>query len=431
MDEKIDGSGLISGSGQDLMRGNRRGILHFSADQLRAVAITLYFSMPFIKWVIGFILPAFAGYSSILLSWIPIFILLFLQRGKMKVFDFVLLLAGVLLFFALTYLVHPEYSYWYSREYFGVWDYVLRPDNGLYAYLFLRLLEDPKKILKCLRISAFLCFIYYAYTFYQAISVGYWLTSWDGELMKSSYSLEFGYNLLLYALVFLYCALKEKKFLDWLMVGLCLFMILGGGSRGPLLDVLIFLVLFLLVELKNGRAKYLILSLVAVLGFTFYFLYAPILAFLSGALENVGISSRSIQMLLAGNISNDNGRIIIWRRAIQMIQENPFGYGAMGSRHVIYEIIHVGHPHNLFLEILIDYGVFVGGGLIIAGIVSAIRILTMKHIGEWRGLFLIFLGASSQLLLSGTYWHRAWIWALLSIGISIRYLRKRESVQNG
>ena len=91
----------------------------------------------------------------------------------------------------------------------------------------------------------------------------------------------------------------------------------------------------------------------------------------------------------------------------------------------------MGHPHNVFLEFLIDYGVLLGTGLIVGGIVSLIRILRMPDIGEWKGLALIFTGCSFQLLLSGTYWHRMWLWALLSVGVSVHYMRKKGFVQNG
>lgn len=53
-------------------------------------------------------------------------------------------------------------------------------------------------------------------------------------------------------------------------------------------------------------------------------------------------------MLLVNNITDDSGRLVIWNVAVDMIKENPFGYGAMGTRHVISEIIIQGHPHNFF-----------------------------------------------------------------------------------
>ena len=114
-----------------------------------------------------------------------------------------------------------------------------------------------------------------------------------------------------------------------------------------------------------------------------------------------------------------------------MIRENPLGYGAMGARHGIYEIIQVGHPHNVFLEILIDYGVFVGSGLIIAGLVTIFKLLMSNDIGEWKGLILIFVGLASQLLLSGTYWHRQGIWALLALFVGIRQWKKMRGNNNG
>ena len=37
----------------------------------------------------------------------------------------------------------------------------------------------------------------------------------------------------------------------------------------------------------------------------------------------------------------------------------------MGTRHIITDIIAAGYPHSIILEILVDYGVFIGGVLLL------------------------------------------------------------------
>ena len=430
MDERINENRWMRQT-PDLRENTRKGLFRFTLEDVKAAAVVLYFSAPFLKWVLGFFVSSYANYITMLLPWIPVLLLFGLQKARIKAFDFIVLWLGIIFFFCLTYLFHPDYEYWYTRDYYGVWDNVLRPDNGLYAYLFLRLLDDPKKILKCLKFSAFLCLLYYSYQFYQVIRVGYWITYWNGTLLHTSYNLEFGYNVLLYALVFLYSALKTKKLSDWIMAVLGLLLIVGGGSRGPVLDTFLFLIVYYLAMLNSRRNKLLLAFVLIAIGLGLYFFFTPILDFFSSLFEKIGVTSRFIKLFLAGDVADDNGRLAIWNRAIEMIRANPLGYGAMGSRQGIYEIIHVGHPHNVFLEFLIDYGVLLGTGLIVGGIVSLIRILRMPDIGEWKGLALIFTGCSFQLLLSGTYWHRMWLWALLSVGVSVHYMRKKGFVQNG
>lgn len=203
-------------------------------------------------------------------------------------------------------------------------------------------------------------------------------------------------------------------------------MIVGAGSRGPVLDIMIFIALYVVVELDNTKHKGIALLALSVLAIAIMVFYIPILTYLASVLDSLGLHSRFIRLFLEGNISDDNGRMIIWQRAVEMIRDNPFGYGAMGSRHVISNIIYVGHPHNIFLEILIDFGVLVGAGLIIGGTIAVIYMLKTRISDEWKGLIMILLGTSSQLLLSGTYWHRPGVWALLAIGVGVHVAKKRE-----
>lgn len=400
-------------------------------DQLAALAFILYFSMPLLKRLLRPISFGQTNFVAIAITYLPVFLLIFLGRKKRCWMEFIVLLSSIGFFFLFTYFFHPEYEYYYVRERYGVWDYVLRPDNGIYAFLFIRLVDDPKKILKYLLICSWLMFIHLGISFFEYIARGYWITVREGTTVHSSYNLTFGYDLLLFEIIFLYFALKYKKLIHWIMAIAGGIMMLAGGSRGPFLDILIFLVVYISVSIQRSRKKLFITSSLIALLLVLYFGYTPILNVISTFLSRMGLSSRLIKMIIAGTASDDNGRAEIWARAIQMIKEKPWGYGAMGSREGIYDLIYVGHPHNVFLEILIDYGVIFGAGIILTGFVAFFRMLKMPDIGEWTALILIFIGASCQLLLSGTYWYRPWLWVLLAIGISVYHFRRRERVING
>ena len=392
-----------------------------TSTMLAEVAIILFFAQPFLTWVLGFAFGRYSGYIMLLLPYVPVVLYFLVRQGRGFPYDFFVLLALLLLFFLVTYIIHPNYGSVYRREYYGIWDYVIKPTNGLYAYLFLRLIDDPKRILKCLRISAVMAYVYYAYTLYKAIRVGYWELNWDGEILRTSYSLEFGYDLLLYVLVFLYCAFKYKRMTDWVMGAAGVFMIMGAGSRGPILDIIIFVALYIFLEFENRKYKIVYGIALLILAAGILLFYVPLLNFLSGLMERFGLQSRFIRKMLSGDVADDNGRAQIWQHAIRMIKSNPLGYGAMGSRHEIIKTIFVGHPHNIFLEFMIDYGVILGPLLLIMGGITVIRCLKAPIEDEWKGLVIIFVGLSSQLLVSGTYWHRQGIWGLLAIIMGIKF----------
>lgn len=357
---------------------------------------------------------------SICIIYIPVLVLCIISPRKYIKIDFLILWISVILFLGITLLVHPEYEYWYARETYGVWDYVLRFDNDLYIYLFIRLVNDPKRILRNFKISSWIMYLYLGNQYYTAMKVGYWIqVRSDGTQIHSPYNLAFGYNVLSFALVFLYYALKEKKIIDWVAFGVGMLMIFIAGSRGPLLCVLLFLFFYFLTVFKEsniGRKSIYVIAFI-VIAILVWVSYSNILNVIANLLDEFNISSRSFRMLISGNISDDNNRLPIWNAAINMIKDHPLGYGAMGTRHVIGNIIIMGHPHNFILEIFIDYGVILGLLLLVCLICGICTNIFSKEREDWRGIFLIFFGRALQLFISGTYWHNIGFMGCIAVGV--------------
>lgn len=390
------------------------------------IFLFLYMCIPVLTFAFRFVLSkvglaSFAVPIVLTIVYFPLIICCFISK-KFIVKDFIVLLAFLTAFLGVTILVHPEYEPWYSRSDLGVWNYVLRPDNGLYIYLFLRLVNDPKKILKYIKLSALPMYLYFGYRLIMALRRGYWdQEDANGQTIKMAYNLSFGYDVLIFDLVFLYEALEKKKMFDWIGAGIGLLMIMLGGSRGPFLNIAIFFALYILIKVEKSKKKGLIITgLVAAVG-VLLLLYERILLFVATVFEKLNLSARIITTLIDGSVAEDNGREAIWNAAIEMIKNNPFGYGAMGTRHVVGHVHYVGHPHQFFLEFLVDYGVVIGGILLIYFAYKIVKILNMKNNEVWKGVFIIFLARFSQLLLSLTYWHSIGFWGVLAIGVCIQY----------
>lgn len=395
-----------------------------NADMLASFSFVSFFCVDFLKASLRMVFGAI-GLSSLVvpvcLIWIyfPL-ILLCIYKPRSIVPDFIALLAFLGLFFLTTLLFHPDYANWYAKDTYGAWDYVFRPDNGLYAYLFLRLIDNPKRLLKLLRISAFIMIAYQGCRLIPFLQTGYWTTSnQDGSIHYASYSLKFGYDVLLWALVFLYFAFDGKRRIDWIMAVLSIVYIVLGGSRGPFLCIIFFVAVYALVFNKSKKQKLVFAVLLFSAGTVLFVAYEQILQGLAELLDQFGLRSRIISRLIAGTVSDDNGRIVLWNATLDMIKENPFGYGAMGTRHVLDALIWAGYPHNFILELIADFGIFIGGGLVVFFAWRSVSILRMQDIREWRGLFLIFLGVFFQLMLSSTYYHRMGFWSALAVGVSI------------
>ena len=391
--------------------------------KLANIAFVLFYSIDLLRMLFSFVLGiSFSSPIAVILStivaYIPLF-LLFLLFPKTKKIDSILLLLGVCIFFLFTYLLHPEYEYWYAREGHGAWDYVLRPNNGIYIYVFVRTINDPEEIKKCLKPVALISLLFNGLRFFQAFQRGYWIVNdSSGIARQMSYNLTAGYELLFPTIIFLFFFFDEKKKRYFLLACVGLILILTGGSRGPLISLFIFLSIIFLRK-TEFRGKVFWISLGALLALLFFLIgYRQIAEFILGLLERMSIRSRTLQMMLTGEISNENGRERIYAAAIEMIKQRPIlGYGAMGDRHIISAIHYVGHCHNFFLEIMVNIGVVLGLPLIAFLFYHAVRIIVFSKDREWSDVFIIFFCTSCQLLTSLTFWHVDAPWAALAVGV--------------
>lgn len=398
--------------------------IKLNGDSLAILLFVMFYSMPFFRWVVEniFGLVSLSSFARpvILIVMYSLAALLVISNRKYSFLDFLLLLGLVVIFFALTYLFHPEYEFVYFREYYGVLPYVLRPDNGLYAYFFIRLLNEPRRLYKGLRISGYIMMAYSLVLLLFALRRGFWNEeNYLGQSVRLSYSLNFGYNLVLPICTFAYGALYEKRKGDFFIVAIGVVMVLLGGSRGPFLALMVFGVLYILMSTTETKHKIRNILLILIIGLFLFIYYRSILSALGSVLNSLHISSRTLDKLIQGSISEDNGRSVIWLAAINMIRENIFGYGAMGARHVLYHIHNVGHPHSFFLEIIIDYGVILGPILLAIMFIGSIKILFSKKYDEWRWVYLLFLAQACTLLTSYTYWHSTGIWGALGVAVCV------------
>lgn len=403
----------------------KKGRLSVGKEQLENVLFFLYLCYPISNL---FFLKIFSMLGAIsmavplglLVTYLPLLILVVYRDRNVFLPDFTIMFFIICLFFSITYLLHPEYEYWYTRSDFGVINYVLRPDNGLFIYMMIRIINDPDRILKWIKISGWPIYLFYGWQTMRAISRGYWVDiSNRGYEIHLSYSLSLGYDLLIFVLVFLYCALEEKKIVDWIgaIVGIAIIMI--AGSRGPFLDIAIFLVLYVGIKIVSSRKKVLLIFGISVTAGIVWSIFPYAISMLARVFDALHISSRFITKLLSGSITEGSGRNIIWEAAVRMIKENPLGYGAMGSRHVMSQYVYVAHPHQFFLELFIDFGVVFGALIIVLFAVSTIRILRMKGIDQWKGVFCIFFARACQLLISLTFWHSIGLWGVMAVGVCI------------
>lgn len=337
------------------------------------------------------------------------------------------ILISVILF-AYAYVSHPENRFYFIRETYGL-SRVFRPDRAIYFVIFVSLYKkNPQELLKTLWISSVLLCFFGGIEFLQAMMRGYWLEyDYSGQMAHFSYSLAFGYKMILPCLVFIYSYLKKRDILNLILSIVVFAMIFIGGSRGQLVCIAAFfcLMLFRFYSLSNNIYKCIIVSclmvffiIIALIGFQ------NIINLIGNLLESVGISSRTLDSLLSGDFTDDNSRFLIWERAINAIKNGGFfGYGVYGDRPIISSLHYAGYCHNIFLELMVNFGPVIGLFLSSIMVVRSIYIITIKEDSIWIDLFIIMFAISVQLLISMSFWYVMGFWGAVE---SSHYCKKRK-----
>ena len=221
-----------------------------------------------------------------------------------------------------------------------------------------------------------------------------------GFIIRSSMPeyMTFSYNLLLPTTFVLLLCIKEFRVYRAVVAILGVGLIFVAGCRGALLGVvispLIYIFFFGKLE-KNIKCRTTILLIAFLLVVLFF--YDPILQAVSSKLTSIGLNSRTLEMLLNSTITDDSSRGQILQNAMSQI--GFLGYGLWGDRVILNGI----YPHNIIVEILIDYGWILGSGLLI--LMTTILIRGFIKAGTSKSVVMCALFSSGivRLLLSGSY----------------------------
>ena len=396
-----------------------------SKDYLACVGLFFYLAKSPVRTVLAQFLhtPAlFNTWVSIALMYIPLMIMPFIGGKKRKVFDFCLVWLFMFFSCMMTSLFHPSYNYWLFEGEFNIWRCIFYPDQAMYLYLFIRLIDDPEKIFKTLKWAALLLLAYNLYKFVYSVYIqGYWESTGVYRDVEGQYNLGFGYDVLFLFVVFMVLGKRNSKWY-YCLSGISLFCIVMAGSRGPLLGVALILLLQLLDKIRNRPLSERIL----LIGLFVAAMAAILVNFTSimmgGAffLQRIGISSRTIMKIISGEISDDSGRTRLYQIAMDLIRSGgPFGNGIYGDRVAISSLttMWIGYCHEIALEILVDYGYVLGSFFLVMIVRRIVKILFAED-SEWRNLYIIFLISASQLILSGSYLFSSIFWGCFAVGVS-------------
>lgn len=239
--------------------------------------------------------------------------------------------------------------------------------------------------------------------------------------------MEAAYRMLPSIMYLIYYASVKKQVVYIAIAGVLSTVILIFGTRGPIVCMLVYVALLTIYySFKSRNLKKLLILLIIfaiVLSiFIFDSLFIEVTSVLSKAFEKIGFSTRIFNFIIEGDITASKGRESLAKQAVEAIIENPmWGYGITADR-AMFGI----YPHNMFLEILCQYGIVFGSLLIITMLVITVIALlkSRKNTRSFTfGLMLVSI-VFVKLMISSTYTIEPLLFFMM--GYFVLILRKKR-----
>lgn len=209
-----------------------------------------------------------------------------------------------------------------------------------------------------------------------------------GIVSIASYNMTFSFACVLPFVSFY----SHRKFYDWIICFVLFITVIAIGARGAALCMASYVVF----DLFQHKSRWRFLLIVIIV------MFIVSLPLLNDWLYSIGISSRSLNMLLNGDITSDSGRATIRNYFLNELIEHPvLGVGLFGDR----LLEGVAYCHNILLEVFLDFGIPLGGLLFCVGLIKLISLYFKsdrnnrnKIIGYFCALVLPFMTSGSYLI---------------------------------
>lgn len=230
------------------------------------------------------------------------------------------------------------------------------------------------------------------------------------------------YNLLPSIMYLIYYAIYKGRKIFWIIAGMAVGIIFIFGTRGPILCIIVFLVIFLLHRTIASRKKsnYLLLLILFIILIVFCVyddLLIKLVSFVANIFERFGFSTRIFDFFISGEATTSLGRKYLQKQVISAILDNPIrGYGFTGDQYLLGV-----YCHNLFLELWCHFGLIVGTVIILVLAILTAMALVKSRNNKKRFFFVIMLISMVyvKLMLSNSYTLEPYFFFMIGAFVSI------------
>ena len=227
---------------------------------------------------------------------------------------------------------------------------------------------------------------------------------------------------------FVYFLLTDdwKKIYIGILIGDAILILLFGG-RSAILCIAVALV-YKFIFVDKNRSLWIII--IGISGFLLPFFYDSILTWIVKTSSSYGISGGIQKYYNMGSIFLDSGRESINDSVRDIIGMNPYiGVGLGADRYYLgcYGFQYGWYPHNLFFELMIDFGIVIGVVAFTYILIQIVRVLFGNNQCGEGDLLLkicIFTGGFIVLLFSNSYLRSPMFFTIIAVTIKNRYSLK-------
>lgn len=266
------------------------------------------------------------------------------------------------------------------------------------AFIYTRSIKNFDEFFKLMKISSYIILVI-------SVIIGFFVLT--GRVYIGYYSMTLSYYVLIPAIIFIDELMTKFSHKGLLFVILSLLIIIGLGSRGPILCIITFTILkFVKQNKKKTYVNFFMKFCVIVTGILSFLFFKEIMMLLYNFLMKFGINSRTLFLFLHDGVYLSN-RDVIFMNVIDDIIQNPLlGIGVSGDRRVLDG----AYVHNFFIEIIANFGIILGSFIIVALIIFIVKSLltrdnrTYRLVIIWFSLGFIHLMVSSSYLIDIKFW---------------------------
>lgn len=277
---------------------------------------------------------------------------------------------------------------------------------SLPIYVITLAVRDFKSLYKALRITSIVVII---------CAIFYLNLQQDGEV-EIEY-MHFSYGISLSVMLLLIISLQNKNKIDILLsfIGVCI--VLVSGARGAFLGLLIGFIFYVLINIRLTVKSIIIALVMSVIIVVVSTNYTLLLNLLSDNLDSLHIPSRTVRLLIENKVGNASGRDDLFERALSEFYNNfVSGAGMTGDRSLLGS-----YSHNLFTEILLEYGVILGVLLTIILLRILLIAFFTRNKDELYYIYLatVFTTGFIKLQFSSSYLIEPTFYMMLALGIKL------------